>query len=172
MLYALTKCDEDSWCSGLRDDNLTMTRESWHDGTYSHQWGTAAVAGAVWGLLGVHQTAPAFATVTITPKIGNLTSISGKVPSMRGFITVSVPKSGAVDVKIPCGVAATLCLPRSTRDPVGAGYATATHRLVLDGEEVKAVDATSGHLCAAETVSCKAMGAMRSLRAVERERVE
>ena len=25
---ALTKCDEDSWCSGLRDDNLTMVRDS------------------------------------------------------------------------------------------------------------------------------------------------
>ena len=28
-----TKCDFYSWCSGLRDDNLTMTREAWHDGT-------------------------------------------------------------------------------------------------------------------------------------------
>jgi hypothetical protein len=26
---SLTKCDRYSWCSGLRDDNLTMTRESW-----------------------------------------------------------------------------------------------------------------------------------------------
>lgn len=29
MLTALTKCDRYSWCAGLRDDNLTMTRESW-----------------------------------------------------------------------------------------------------------------------------------------------
>jgi hypothetical protein len=35
LLKALTKCDLDSWCAGLRDDALTMTRESWHDGTYS-----------------------------------------------------------------------------------------------------------------------------------------
>eukprot|EP01043_Picozoa_sp_COSAG02_P039144 COSAG02_NODE_3069_length_7427_cov_7.977211_7_plen_76_part_00 len=27
---ALTKCDEDSWCSGLRDDNLTMVRDTNH----------------------------------------------------------------------------------------------------------------------------------------------
>jgi hypothetical protein len=26
MVDALTKCDDSSWCSGLRDDNLTMTR--------------------------------------------------------------------------------------------------------------------------------------------------
>ena len=28
MLKALTKCDEYSWCSGLEEDNLTMTRAS------------------------------------------------------------------------------------------------------------------------------------------------
>ena len=28
VLTALTKCDRCSWCSRLRDDNLTMTRES------------------------------------------------------------------------------------------------------------------------------------------------
>ena len=38
MLTALTKCDHYSWCSGIQEDNLTMTRESWHDGTYSHEW--------------------------------------------------------------------------------------------------------------------------------------
>lgn len=32
---ALTKCDEDSWCSGLRDDNLTMVRDR-HDDHASH----------------------------------------------------------------------------------------------------------------------------------------
>ena len=33
IFTALTKCDRYSWCSGLRDDNLTMTRESWHQGS-------------------------------------------------------------------------------------------------------------------------------------------
>merc|ERR1719272_2107695 len=61
IYHALTKCDEDSWCSGLLEDNLTMTRESWHDGTYSHEWGTSAISGVVWGLMGIHQTAPGFA---------------------------------------------------------------------------------------------------------------
>merc|ERR1712080_310389 len=70
---ALTKCDEYSWCSGLRDDNLTMTRESWHAGTYSHGWGSSAVVGVVWGLMGVHQTEPGFAAFTVKPKLGGLT---------------------------------------------------------------------------------------------------
>ena len=72
ILTALTKCDEDSWCSGLRDDNLTMTRESWHAGTYSHEWGTSAIVGTVWGIMGIHQTSPAWATFTAKPKLGGL----------------------------------------------------------------------------------------------------
>ena len=59
---ALTKCDADSWCSELAQDNETMTRESWHAGTYSHEWGTSAIVGVVWGLMGVHQTSPGFRT--------------------------------------------------------------------------------------------------------------
>ena len=69
----ITKCDEDSWCSGLRDDNLTMTRESWHSGTYSHEWGTSAIVGVVWGVMGVHQTSPAWGSFTMKPKLGSLT---------------------------------------------------------------------------------------------------
>ena len=53
IVAALTKCDNYSWCSELRDDNATMTRESWHDGTYSHEWGTSAI-------VGVRRTAAAF----------------------------------------------------------------------------------------------------------------
>jgi alpha-L-rhamnosidase len=167
MLHALTKCDKDSWCSGLKENNLTMTRESWHDGTYSHQWGTAPIVGVVWGLLGIHQTAPGFSTVTISPKIGNLTSISGKVPSIRGFISVSVPTHGTVDLAVPCGVAATVCLPRSAHDPVGL-YTSATHHLTLDGRNVDAVDAPSGHLCAEKPIGCATRGSVRRLRAVEK----
>jgi len=51
MVTALAKCDTYSWCSGLRDDNLTMTRESWHDGTYSHGWGSSAIVGVAWGIM-------------------------------------------------------------------------------------------------------------------------
>ncbi len=52
MVAQLAKCDRDSWCSGLLQDNLTMTRESWHDGTYSHEWGTSAIVGVAWGIMG------------------------------------------------------------------------------------------------------------------------
>ena len=64
IVTALTKCDTYSWCSGLLHDNLTMTRESWHDGTYSHGWGSSAIVGVSLGVIGLHQTAPAFAAFT------------------------------------------------------------------------------------------------------------
>merc|ERR1712217_187620 len=162
ILKALTKCDHDSWCSGLRDDNLTMTRESWHDGTYSHGWGTSPIVGVVWGLMGVHQTAPAFAKFTVKPKIGSLKHASITVPTLRGYINVTAAP-GAIEVGVPCNTLATLCIPRSASD-ANFGLSPATHRLILDDKDVDAV-LSGAHLCAESTVSCGAGGAPRRLRA-------
>jgi hypothetical protein len=164
---ALTKCDADSWCSGLKEDNLTMTRESWHDGTYSHQWGASAVAGVVWGLMGVHQTAPGFATFTVRPKLGGLDSATIKIPSLRGYITVTAPKEGGLEVTVPCNSVATLCMPRSTRDN-GVLLTLLSHHLLLDGTEIEAV-AAGGHLCTARGVGCGAGGAARQINARPRQ---
>ena len=161
VVHALTKCDQYSWCSGLRDDNLTMTRESWHDGTYSHGWGTGAIVGVTWGLLGVHQTSPAWATFLVAPKLGSLTSISGKIPTIRGFINVSATPS-AVDVHVPCNALARLCAPRSASDTVP--FTTSTHVLLLDGAEVLAPSVEGGHMCVPQSVGCGASGAPRRLR--------
>jgi len=165
ILKALTKCDHYSWCSGIRDDNLTMTRESWHDGTYSHQWGTSPIVGIAWGLMGVHQTSPAFATFTVKPKIGSLTHASITVPTIRGYIIVTA-SPGAVEVDVPCNSIATLCVPRAEKDS-GQLFTPQTHRLMLDGSEV--VSVVSGeHLCASQGVSCGKSGEARQLRAQSR----
>jgi hypothetical protein len=185
IVHALTKCDEYSWCSGLRDDNLTMTRESWHDGTYSHGWGASAVVGVAMGVLGVHQTAPAFANFTVVPKLGPLARASGVVPTIRGFINVTATAAtGAVDVTVPCGALATLCTPRSAADNYGGrsssnssssssskahrddnnhGLTTAAFALTIDDAEVDAVE-LAGHLCASQPVGCGAGGAPRRVR--------
>jgi hypothetical protein len=151
-------------CSGLRDDNLTMTRESWHQGTYSHQWGTSPIVGVVWGLMGVHQTAPAWATFTVKPKIGSLHHATATVPTIRGFINVTA-KPGSVEVGVPCNAEATLCVPRSAQDH---GLLTPeSHRLLLDGAEVAAI-AAGGHLCTSEPLSCGVGGSPRRLSAQQR----
>ena len=167
IVTALTKCDDYSWCIGLRDDNLTMTRESWKSGTYSHGWGSSAIVGVVWGVLGVHQTAPAFATFLVKPKLGPLTSAQGTVPTLRGYINVTASVGGAVDVQVPCNSWATLCTSRSAAD--GSLLRTpADHLLLLDGREEPAVSMGDGHLCMARPVGCGKGGAPRALRAQRR----
>jgi Bacterial alpha-L-rhamnosidase C-terminal domain len=160
IVTALTKCDYYSWCSGLRDDNLTMTRESWHAGTYSHGWGSSAIVGVSWGVLGVHVTEPGWGAFSVTPKLGPLQRVSGVVPTLRGFINVTA-SPGAADVTVPCGTRATLCTPRSAADTVR--LSTAAWALTLDGEEVQAEE-RAGHLCTALPVGCGVAGAPRAVR--------
>jgi len=162
VLKALTKCDDSSWCSGLRDDNLTTTRESWHYGTYSHPWGTAPVVGVVEGLMGVHQTAPGFATFTVKPKLGSLTHANVVVPTIRGHIEVDAAP-GSLKVVVPCNTKANLCLPRYSGDSP-ATTTSASAVLFVDGLEVPAVQ-DNGHLCTQSALSCSSDGAARVLRA-------
>jgi alpha-L-rhamnosidase len=166
IVTALTKCDYYSWCSGLAQDNLTMTRESWHAGTYSHGWGSSGIVGVSWGVLGVHNTAPGWAQFIVMPKLGPLQFAVGQVPNLRGFVTVNATAGWGVEVGVPCGAAATLCTPRSAADGARP-LATADFALLLDGEEVAAVE-RAGHLCLEKPVGCGAGGAPRQLRAQRR----
>ena len=61
-LELLTRCDERSWCAMVRAGGTT-TWETWYgDKTHSHPWGTSPASAIAHGVLGVHATAPAFAT--------------------------------------------------------------------------------------------------------------
>jgi hypothetical protein len=163
ILTALTKCDTYSWCSGLRDDNLTMTRESWHDGTYSHGWGSSAIVGVSWGVMGVHELSPAWATFLVKPKIGSLTNATIRVPTIRGYINATAAP-GALDVQVPCNSIATLCTPRSSSDGDTLPSA-ATHTLFLNGaEQTDAVFTPAGHACVARGLGCGAGSAAWQLR--------
>jgi hypothetical protein len=167
MVTALAKCDQYSWCSGLRDDNLTMTRESWHDGTYSHGWGTSALVGVSWGIAGIHVTEPGWAAFIVKPKLGPLQTITIRTPTIRGYINVTATPL-ALDVAVPCNARATLCAPRSASD--GGALTAATHALLLNGEEVDAPLESGGHLCLPAEVGCGAAGAEWRLRAVPHRR--
>ena len=109
MLHALTKCDRASWCGemthGLDGTNATMTRETWTGGTYSHAWGVGAITGVAGGLMGIEQTAPAFGTFTVKPRIGSLDKAAIRVPTLRGPISVEANKTHTV-VGVPCGASA------------------------------------------------------------------
>ena len=159
--------------AGLLDDELTTTRESWHNGTYSHEWGTSPIVGVVWGIMGIRQTAPGFATFTVSPTLGRLQNATIKLPTLRGPIAVTA-RPGVVEVAVPCNTRATLCVPGP--DPANGARARGRGRgaaeagggpgrsLFLDGA---AVDAAwvGGRLCTAEAVGCGRAGQPRVLRA-------
>ena len=107
MLTALTKCDDQSWCGEL--DVATMTRENWVGGTYSHPWGTGALQGIGAGVMGIRQTAPAWATYTVKPKLGNLTFANILVPTSAGPIAVNATPSSTI-VSVPPNTRAEICV--------------------------------------------------------------
>merc|ERR1712147_238611 len=110
-----------------------MTRESWHDGTYSHAWGASPIVGVAWSIMGIHQTAPGFSSFVVKPKLGSLAHASITVPTLRGYINVTA-SAGALMVQVPCNSFATLCLPRSAFDSARGPTFTASTGLLLDGK--------------------------------------
>ena len=146
-----------------------MTRESWHSGTYSHEWGTSAIVGVAWGIMGVHQTSPGWGNFTMKPKLGGLTHATIKVPTLTGYITATATPT-TLEVEVPCNSAAQLCLPRSTEDTakralLGALEAPLSMNLQLDGGAVASF-VEGGHVCTSEPVGCGAGGAARVLTAL------
>lgn len=159
-LQALTKCDEDSWCGEIRLHDATMTQEEAFSGdggggTMSHGWGASTISGTLETVVGLRQTAPAFARFMVKPQLGGLESFCVKVPTPHGAIWVNATSSKAVDVGVPCNTRASLCLAVNSE--------TTRLQLVLDGVTVEG-DATLGatHSCVHE-VGCGVAGVARRL---------
>jgi len=160
ILAALTKGDATGWVAEMRDFNATMTRESWVDptATYSHAWGTSPIGAVVNGVMGVTQTAPAWAAFTVKPRLGGVAAASLTLPTLRGPIQVNA-SARATAVRAPCGTLAVLCAPL----PRGGGGAA---RLLLDGEDVTGRAVLSPFHACVEGVGCGAAGAPRVVEAV------
>ena len=114
--------------------------------------------GVTLGVMGIHQTAPGFASFTVKPKLGPLQHAAITVPTLRGYINATATP-GQLRVQVPCNTLATLCTPRSAGAQL---LAPSTHVLLLDGAPVAASGA-AGHLCTAAPVSCGAGGLHRTL---------
>ena len=153
---ALTKCDQSSWCDEIRSRDATMSREttSLRGGTMSHGWGAATVGATVETLVGLKQTAPAYARFTVKPQLGGVERLAVKIPTPHGALWVNAT-SGAVQVSVPCNTRATLCLLQIDG---GVGM-----RLALDDSVVEQRTGVEGaHACVFE-VGCGAAGAPRRL---------
>ena len=160
-LKALTKCDETSWCKMMQQNDATMTGEGFPgtSGTMSHAWGTAPITGTVNGIMGLAQTAPAYKSFTVKPRLGGVESASVKVPTPHGYIWINATTQGErVSVSVPCNTRASLC----ALVPAGGGGG---RRLALDGEVLLGdgmVRMDGQHACV-DQLGCGAGGAARSL---------
>jgi alpha-L-rhamnosidase len=77
----------------------------------AHAWGASPNIEFLRTVLGVDSAAPGFARVAITPHLGALTRVSGRVPHPKGFVDVSLRRDGdglAAEVTLPAGVSGEL----------------------------------------------------------------
>jgi len=96
--------------------------------SFSHGWGGAGVVGVLEGLLGVRETSPGAATITIAPPAAGLRHASGTQWTERGPVKVEWTRTGhgyELNVDVPVNVTATVALP------VSSGQA---YRIAGDGD--------------------------------------
>lgn len=131
-----------SWANQLRQ-GATTTMEAWDPAekpnlTWSHPWMAFPLALMVRWVLGVRALLAGYGRVVIQPQLGGLTWVQGVVPSSRGAFAVSVaqtlgadslPITFGLNVTIPGGVGALVCLPLPACGPQGEA-------LTMDGVTV------------------------------------
>jgi alpha-L-rhamnosidase len=77
----------------------------------AHAWGSSPNVEFLRTVLGVDSAAAGFARVGITPHLGALTAVSGRVPHPKGFVDVELKRTGDLleaDVTLPTGVTGSL----------------------------------------------------------------
>ncbi|KAJ9446891.1 Beta-galactosidase 8 [Diplonema papillatum] len=115
-----------SWYNMMRVGS-TLTMEAWDESLkpnldWNHAWGAAAGNIIVRQVLGVQPTSPGYATAVIKPHLGSLTFADGKIPTIRGYITVFVSYSPGtpylVKATIPGNMVASVELPELTSNSI------------------------------------------------------
>ena len=73
----------------------------------AHAWGASPNIEFLRTILGVDSAAPGFARVAITPHLGALPSVSGRVPHPKGFVDASLTRVGEgldAQITLPAGI--------------------------------------------------------------------
>ncbi len=102
----------------------TMTLEAWNiryknNLDWNHAWGAAPANIIPRYILGIRPLEPGFKCITIAPQPGNLQSIAGTVPTIRGEVTLSLninPTIRIIHFEIPCNTTAKVILPDIIRN--------------------------------------------------------
>jgi alpha-L-rhamnosidase len=120
----MTAAGTNSWQHMLDDLGATIVTEAWDPSlkpnmTFSHAWASAPANVISRQVLGVQVTAPGAAAVDVRPRLGPLTRVSRKVPTIRGSIGVALDKTSGyrLDVDVPPNMAARLIVEVGTDDP-------------------------------------------------------
>lgn len=147
-LNLMTATHDRSWYH-MALSGSSMTWEAWdhrykNNLDWNHAWATAPLNVAARFMLGVEILTPGAATLRIRPQPARLKRLSGRVPTIRGFVEVDFahePKTCArLNVHLPGNVKAQLAVPNP-------GLAQA--RVWLDGRAVE-VRETNGYLAVPE----------------------
>ena len=104
----------DQWRDMLALGLTTWAEKSEPSRSDAHAWGSSPNVEILRTVLGVDSAAPGFAEVRIEPHLGALTEISGRVPHPKGFVDVTLTRTGdALDARVtlPDGING-LCLER------------------------------------------------------------
>lgn len=112
-----------SWWNMMQEGS-TMTLEAWgwrykNNLDWNHAWGAAPANIIPRYLLGVRPLDPGFAKVLIQPQPGSLAWARGRVPTIRGPVTVEIRNAPGqpltLDFELPAGMTARVGIP--CRDP-------------------------------------------------------
>lgn len=124
-LALLTSKATNSWLHMLDDLKATIVTEAWDPSlksnmTFSHAWASAPANAVARHVLGVQVTEAGAAAFRIRPRTGALTEVDGRVPSLRGPVSVSVRRSDdthSLKVTLPPNTRAVLELEIGDADP-------------------------------------------------------
>lgn len=123
-LKLMTATGKRSWYNMIRGGS-TITWEAWdvaykENLDWNHAWGAAPANIIVRQLLGVQPLQPGFSRFSIKPQLGKLRHAKGKIPSIKGIISVAIDQQPDsyfnIDVTIPSNTVADVYIPILTDD--------------------------------------------------------
>ena len=105
-----------SWI-GMMDQGSTITMEAWSleakpNQDWNHAWGSAPLNVISRYVLGVKPVTPGCSEVEVSPQVGNLKFVEGRVPTPKGAVVVRV-----VDGKVECAAPDAIRIRCAMRRP-------------------------------------------------------
>lgn len=120
----MTATGTSSWLHMMDDLGATIAAEAWDPSlksnmTFSHAWGSAPANVVPRHVLGVRITAPGAAEIEVRPRPGGLSRISGRVPTIRGPVSVALDRDHRhrLDVDVPPNTSARIVVELGDDDP-------------------------------------------------------